>query len=715
MSEAFLSPAWYRVASLVPRLAARAQVHRHRYRGEAWYVLQDHASGRMHRFTPATYLLLGLMDGQRSVNQIWETAVERLDDHAPGQDEVIRLLGQLHGADLLECEVSPDTEELLRRQSRQATGNWLRNIKNPFSIRIPLWDPDEVLNSAVRHVRPLFGVAGALLWLAVVAVGCVLAGIHWTELTENFGDRVLAGHNLLVAFLVFPFVKFMHEMGHALATKVSGGEVHDIGVLLLVFMPVPYVDASASSAFRGKASRAVVGAAGMLVETFLASLAMVVWVLVEPGIARAVAFNVMVIAGISTVIFNGNPLLRYDGYYILTDLIEMPNLAMRSQRYWLYLAERWLFRLDNVETPQLAPGERAWLLVFAVASFVYRTMVTVGIILFIAGEFFIVGVVFALWGAMTMILMPVVKAVRYLMSDARLGRRRRRAMAISGAIALVLAFFVLLVPLPLRTVAEGVVWLPEDAQVRAGTEGFVSRVLVRPGSPVLAGTALVESVDPVLAARIAVLESKVAELDAKLVSEMFIDRVQAEVTREELGSARDALAREEERRARLITYAAGDGIFVLPQAEDLPGRYTRKGQLLGYVTRPSASVVRAVVGQDEIELVRERLERVDVRMTHQLWDVVRVNLIREVPGAMDQLPSPALGTEGGGNLASDPRDQKGGKALASVFQFDLELPPYAQQFHFGTRVYVRFDHKPEPLASQWYRRLRQLFLARFNV
>jgi putative peptide zinc metalloprotease protein len=480
-------------------------------------------------------------------------------------------------------------------------------------------------------------------------------------------------------------------------------------------MPVPYVDASASSAFRSKSARAVVGAAGMLVETFLAAVAMVVWVLVEPGITRAIAFNVMVIAGISTVVFNGNPLLRYDGYYILCDLIEMPNLARRSQQYWLYLIERRLFRVDHVEAPQLAPGERAWLAGFAVAAFAYRTFVTVGIILFIAGEFFFIGVVFALWGAATMVLMPIFKALRYLVADARLGRRRRRALVISAALATGVVLFITLVPMPLRTATEGVVWLPEDAQVRAGTDGFVRQVLVQPGSVVRAGAALIQSEDPVLAARIAVLESKVAELQAKLAAEMFTDRVQAEVTREELNGASESLARESERRAQLVARAGSDGMFVLPQVEDLPGRFSRKGQLLAYVVRPSATLVRAVVGQDEIELVRERLERVDVRIASQPGEVVPVGVVREVPAARDQLPSPALGTEGGGSIASDPRDQKGARSLASLFQFDLELPPYAQQFHFGTRVHVRFVHTPEPLAMQWYRRLRQLFLARFNV
>ena len=142
---------------------------------------------------------------------------------------------------------------------------------------------------------------------------------------------MLSAQNLLLLWLVFPVIKLLHELGHAYAAKAGGGEVHEMGMMLLVFMPVPYVDATAAGGFRSKWRRALVGAAGMLVELFIASLCMFVWVLVEPGVMRAVAFNVMLIAGVSTVVFNGNPLLRFDGYYILSDLIEIPNLAHARQ------------------------------------------------------------------------------------------------------------------------------------------------------------------------------------------------------------------------------------------------------------------------------------------------------------------------------------------------------------------------------------------------
>ena len=180
--------------------------------------------------------------------------------------------------------------------------------------------------------------------------------LHWPELTENVADRVLATHNLILLWLCFPLIKLLHELGHAYTTKLGGGEVHDMGLILLVFTPVPYVEASAASGFRSKWRRVLVGAAGMLVETFIAALAMFIWVAAEPGVLRAVAFNIMLIAGVSTLVFNANPLLRFDGYYILSDLIEIPNLSQRANRYWRYLAEKYVFRMKDSDKPPLAPS-----------------------------------------------------------------------------------------------------------------------------------------------------------------------------------------------------------------------------------------------------------------------------------------------------------------------------------------------------------------------
>jgi putative peptide zinc metalloprotease protein len=407
MSTDLHSTSWYRVAELTPRLRSHVRIHRHHYRGELWYVLEDRVSRRMHRFNAVSHYVIGLMDGRRTVQEIWDSATTKFADDAPTQDEMIRLLGQLHVAEVLQSEVTPDVAELLRRAQRSKRRVWLQYLLSPLSIRIPLFDPDRLLERWLPWYRPLFGWAGAVVWCAVVGMAAFTAAAHWTELTENVTDRVLAPQNLLLVWLTFPVLKLLHEFGHACATRAWGGEVHEMGIMILVLMPIPYVDASSASAFREPQRRVVVGAAGMVVELFIASLALFLWLEVEPGITRAILFDVMLIAGISTVLFNANPLLRFDGYYMLADLTQIPNLRARANQYLGYLAETRLFGLQLPDF-EASRGERRWFVFFAIASFIYRTFLMIAIAVFVASEYLVIGVVLALWMAITSLVIPVV-------------------------------------------------------------------------------------------------------------------------------------------------------------------------------------------------------------------------------------------------------------------------------------------------------------------
>jgi len=719
----FLSSSWYRVAALKPALKSQARIRRHRFRGAVWYVVEDPASGRFNRFTPATYQLLGLMDGQRSLDQIWELASSQLGDDAPSQDEVIGLLGQLHSADLLNCEVNPDSEELFERfgtQERSRRGN---RFKNPFSIRIPLWDPDDFLTRTLPAGKPWMRWVGVSLYISLLILALVLAGIHWPELSGNLSDRLLSAQNLLLLSLCFPLVKLLHELGHGYVTKAGGGEVHEMGIMFLVFMPIPYVDASAASGFRNKWYRALVGASGMLIEVLLAALAMIVWAAAEPGLVRAVSFNVMIIAGVSAVIFNGNPLLRYDAYYILSDLIEMPNLANRGNQYWRYLFERYVFRMKDSEPPLTTTGERRWLFFYTPAALLYRTFVLIFIVLYVAAQWFFIGVVLAIWGLISMFVMPMGKVIAYMMGiSPRAGARARAITTVGGGLAALIALLVL-VPVPLRIVVEGVVWLPEDAEIRAGADGFVEQVNVRSGTRVAAGDVLISTDDPALRAELATSTARLRELEARLDAERVEDRVAMQITR-------DALARElvmhrrlEERSEQLLVISRIDGRFLIDRADDMPGRFFAKGERFGHVVQDEvqdeaqdmARIVRIIVSQHDVDLVLNRLQRIDLRLSEHFPEVYNARLVRAVPAAQDQSPSPVLTSEGGGVIAADPRDPSGGKTLSRMFQFDLQLPEEVPPVRFGGRAYVRLVMQPEPLAAQWYRRLRQMFLERFSV
>jgi putative peptide zinc metalloprotease protein len=453
----------------------------------------------------------------------------------------------------------------------------------------------------------------------------------------------------------------------------------------------------------------------MLVELFVAAVAFYLWLALEPGLVRAIMFNVMLVAGVSTLIFNGNPLLRYDAYYILSDLIEIPNLANRSLRYWAYLLERYVLGIREAEAPEASASEKVWFAVYGFASSIYRVLVTVTIALFIAGRFFFIGVLLAIWALVAMAVLPLYKGIKHIGSSPRLKKRRRQVIVVAASLASALAIVVFLVPVPFRSQAEGIVWLPEQAMVRAGANGFVGRVLVPSGIRVTKGDSLVESYDPVLNAQIRLIDARVAELEARYAAEFVEDRAKLGIVREQLASEQIGLMRAHERADGLVARAGADGIFMAIQAEDMPGRYFRKGEMLGYVTEKARPLTRVVVSQNEVDMVRLSTDEVELRMAQVPDFVAQGRIVRQVPGGDEYLPSRALATEGGGRISVDPRDTKGTKTLERMFQFDIELKQDVSVALYGQRVYVRFDHQKEPLAKQWYRGIRQLFLTHFNV
>ena len=714
MTGPLLSSSWYRVSALKPRLRAHARMHRHRYRGEVWFVMVDRASGRVHRFTPATRLLLMGMDGQRTVGQLWDLAHRQMGEGAPTQDEFIGLLGQLHAADLMQCDVTPDVSELFGRAQRQERAKVKQSYGNPLSIKIRLWDPDRLLSRLAPWAAPMWNKWGALAWAAVVLPALVLAMQHGRELTANMSDRVMATHNLVMLALLFPLIKIAHEMGHALSTKMRGGEVHDMGVMFLMLMPVPYVDGSAATAFPSKWDRALVGAAGMLVEMFLAAIAMYVWLAVEPGVARSVAYNVMLVAGVSTLVFNGNPLLRYDGYYILADLIEIPNLATRANRYIGYLTLRHVFKATDTQPPPASLAERRWFLAYAPSAFVYRTMVGVAIALFVAGQFFVIGVLLALWTLVASLVLPGLRLLGQLVNNPSLARVRRRAYATAAGLLAATVLLVAALPMPYMTVAEGVVWLPEQAMVRAADGCFVTAFLAKPGEVVRRGQPVIACAEPALTAQWQSAKAKVDELQARFDASFVEDRVAAEVLRESLMHERAARDRLAERVANLTVRSPGDGRLLVPQPQDMPGRYYRKGEQLAYVTERIQPLVRVVVTQADVDVVRTFTRQVTVRQIGQMDQVLGGRIVREVPAGDLNLPSRALTVQGGGQIMTDPRDSKGLTALNRTFQMDIELAARDVAL-YGCRVFVRFEHDNQPLAVQWYRKIRPILLSRLHA
>ncbi|HKS88264.1 MAG TPA: hypothetical protein VJR70_02370 [Stellaceae bacterium] len=718
MSRSLFSSSWYRVADLKPRLRPHTTLHRQVFRRRAWYILQDRQTGRFHSLSPIANLMVCLMDGRRTVRAIWEAAGRRASDDPPTQDETIQLLAQLHSADLLWGETPPDFDEMVKRSDQASQRRMMQQLRNPMAVRIPLFDPNRLLDLTMPFMRPVFTAAGFVGWLAIVLVGLVLAALHAPELTSDVSDRVLTAENVAVIICVYPFVKSLHELGHAYATKIWGGEVHEVGVMLLVFIPVLYVDASASAAFGQKRRRIIVGAAGIMVEMTLAAIAMILWVQGSPGLGRTLAFNVMLIGGVSTLLFNGNPLLRFDGYYIFSDLIEVPNLGTRANAYIFYLIQRHLFRVDDVETPVIVPSEAKWLLGYAVLSFAYRMTVSLGIALFLATRIFAIGLVMALWAVIAIAIWPLFKGLRFLATSQRLRGHRRRAFAVVGGAVAAAVVVLFGIPIPYSTFAEGVVIVPDQAELRAKTDGFVTKVAALPGSEVEANEPLLVLADPILNAKVTVIKAELEEVMQRLDAVRQIDRVQTEMFLDQQKHLKEQLSAARRQEQDLDIDAARRGRFILASGEEaasLLGRFVKRGELLGYVLRDGHPVVRVLAPQTDVDLIRQPSTVVEAHLAEDLDHPIPAKILREVPAAQQDVPSLALTTRGGGSIALDPSQMQHPQALFRFFQLDIELLEPTGSAMLGSRAYVFFKHADEPIAWRIVRSIRQFFLGQFRV
>lgn len=707
------APDWAQIAELAPDLHKHIRFYPQDYRGTRWYVLNNEADGTPIRFNEAAYAFIGRLDGHLTIQEIQESIQKEIGDDAPTAQEIVMILSQLLAAGALGGGLPYEIRAFLTRS--QGSQSAFRKL-NPLVVRMPLFDPDGLLNLLIVFMRPLFTRGTMVVWLLTVGIAVLFAIINLSSLTAAINRDLLQPNNLITMAVLYTLVKLIHESAHALAVKMWGGEVHEMGITLLVMVPVPYVDATASWAFRERKKRVLVSAAGIMAELFVAAIALFLWLAVEPGAVQNAAFKVVLIASVSTVLFNANPLVRFDGYYMLQDLIDIPNLATRTNRYYLYLIQRYVFGLERAISPQTGEGEQIWFAVYGPAALCYRLTVMVAIAIFLINEYLVIGVAIAVWALATQLVVPAWRGIMFVFRGPQLAESRTKAAGITLAAAAVLVVFLGFVPVSLTTRAEGVVWVPDQAQVYAAAEGFVEHVLVSSGDHVEEGDVLVEMHSPELLARIAVLEAQRREILVRSRSE-YREQVKSKISLTELKTVESELELLKEQVKGLVIRSQASGTVVLLAESSLDGLYLRQGQLLGYVSKQDRLIVRSVVSQGDIGLLRRNVESVEVRLAENLGEKIGAKIIRETPAASLELPSAALGTLGGGDIAvdslTDATDAR--KATKKLFQVDLELNKGVAVSGLGERAYIVFDHGSEPIAMQWQRMIRQLVLSRLSV
>jgi putative peptide zinc metalloprotease protein len=799
-----LSEHWYRVSHLTPKRAPQVQMDGVAYRGGSGVVLTleagfaagtdtgaaakngpDASSAQRLRLNARAYAFYGRCDGNRTVQQLWQALLAQDPEAAPSQDELIALVLQLYrgGWLLLDGHAVTDSDTNGNQhavnfgalmpasgqeahQSRMAPGApGAPGTKAPnhlLSWRVPLGNPDAWLSRWVpamsKRLTPMWLRALMMLWLAVVAAGAASAAVQWPVLRSFIASWLHSPHVVVLTWVLFVAMKALHEGAHAVVLKHLGGRVPQWGVTFMVFTPTPYVDASAADSLASPRQRFAVSAAGAMLELALAAAAMLLASVLQDGLLRDACWVVCVVGAVSGLLVNANPLLRFDGYYALTDALELPNLAQRSQQHWRSLLLRAL-GLPTEARRAATPYEHAAWWAYAPAALACRVVLSLAIVAWLGNLSFVLGAGVALLLLFSLLGLPALRGVRLLWGAQAAPATRQRARQRAAMVVGLLLAVLFVVPVPHATVARGVVWLPDDAVVRAPSAAFMQQVLVQDGQRVAAGELLFVLHDPGHAAEQARLESQALQLDIAQQGAQALEPAKAQRLGSERAAVQSALQQLAERQAQRELRAAVGGQVQLrherlvplsstslsphavpaPSALDWTDRFVPQGTVLATVVPqpgPPVSVsaqppmtVRLVL--DEGQAARWRASPAQEGSgsgSVSVWlnasasapaDAVPATVVRDLTAVLNELPSPALADRFGGDIVTLPTDIRGTTTARGVVWLDVQVTPtaaatLARSPIAGTRVWVRLAHGHQALGLTALRGLQEAVLLHFN-
>lgn len=710
------SESWFRIAQQRIALRAHVKVRRQFFRGERWYVLQDPFNNQFFRLRPPAYDFVVRLSLDRTLDAVWNECFEADPEHAPGQEEALRLLAQLYSANLLHSALAPDTVQLFDRYKKRKQREKKAFLMNIMFARIPLLDPDVFLKRCLPLAKAVFSRWGVLVWLAVLLAALKVVVDHASEFGRET-QGLLAPGNLVWLYLGLVLIKTVHEFGHAFACRRYGGEVHTMGVMFLLFTPIPYMDATASWSFRSRWQRATVGAAGMFVELFVAALAAFAWAATGPGVVHSLAYNMMFVASVSTVFFNANPLLRFDGYYILSDLLDIPNLHMRATGLLRHWVERHAFGYDKSRSPARSRKEAGWLGAFAITSGLYKIVVFSAILLFLADEFLILGILMAIVCAIAWVCVPVYRLIDYLATSPRLERTRLRAIGVVAGTACALVVLLEFIPFPNSFRAPGVLQAKAYSMVAAQAAGKVAELVAADGALVAAGDPLLRLENHELDLRIASAEAQLVETEAMKLRALQQATADLQPLASRAEANRKLIARLGEERAALVVRAPQAGLWVAPRMADMKGTWIERGTTVGQLVDGSHFYFSAIVSQNEASrLFSNEIGDAEVKLLGQVATALPVTAQTVIPVDRKNLPSAALGWLGGGELPTDADDRTGIQAVESFFEVRATVDAVAPAaLLHGRGGRIRFELPAEPLLEQWGRQFRQMLQKRYGI
>lgn len=693
---------------LIPELRFLPQ----RYGDETWYHVEVPSTSQFHRMGYAEYAFVSLLDGHTSFSQALAISAQVLGDAALSQTRAMVVYqwlldkGLAHFAD---GELNPDRSRSNERTAK--SGKSVLSRLNPLWLRIPLGRPEPVLKALAPVFGWVFSMPATVAGILVAMVSATVLCSEWNRFSDATA-AVFAPDNWLWLLVAWISLKIVHEIGHGLVCLRYGGTVREMGIVVAFFAPLAFVDATSCWAFRSRFHRIHAAAAGMYIELLIASAAVIGWSRCDSAVAGQILHNVIIMASVSTLLFNINPLMKFDGYYILSDLLNIPNLATESSTELSRILGRLVFG-DSGSAPGVV-GRRRWLLLtYAVAALCWRMLVCISLLIAASVLFHGAGVVLAAVGVAAWFGPMLRKLLKLLQTTHQSGPARLvRAGLVSGTALGGVGTLLLLLPAPVMSTAPGIVEYKDGQIVRALTSGFVRHVHVRDGQTVQTGELLLELRNEEIDREFDDVVLMIRQEEIRLQrATRECDSGAISISRGNLQSLEKKFADAFKRQEGLLVRAGTTGQIVSRNLERMSGTYLEEGQELLTIGLEDQKELRLSIGQAELQTAlpwcRHELPiRVGTR------SLVAGTLQRINPRASRTLPHPAMSATSGGPLAVVENDDTNESTKSrnplrlTEHRFDGVValgPEQSRMLRCGERATVSFGIPDGSLAVHLYR------------
>jgi putative peptide zinc metalloprotease protein len=685
------------------RMRPDLEVVQQSWQGRVCWVIKDPLALKYYRFEEEEFSLLSWLDGKTSLDELKSRFESEFAPQKLTLGPLQQLLTMLHRSNLVVSLAAGQGTELQQRHSQRQSQRFWAMLGNPLALRFRGIDPDAVLTIANQYfgwlVAPLALMLGACFGISAL----LLLAAEWQEFSRRLPQfrEFFALSNWLLLAVVMSLVKVLHEFGHGVACRRYGGQCHEMGVMLLVLTPCLYCNVTDSWIIPSKWRRAMIGAAGMYVELLLAAACTWLWWFTQPGMLNHLCLNVMFVCSVSTLMFNANPLMRYDGYYILCDLLEIPNLRQKASSLVRSKASAWLLGMTESFDPFLPARGQLWFVLFSFASTVYGWLVTFSILWFLTQVFkpyglAVLGQGLVLLSLAGMVLTPAWRLIQQFQIPGRRQRMKTSRVVMSGVAAAGLAAGIFCIPLP-HSISAVVLLQPKGAEaIYVEVPGEVNQIWVTRGS-VQAGQPIVElkNLDAELAAQ--QLRAKRDQLATKidgLRQRAHSDNsalLELAQTEEALGAVQDQFHQRETELRKLTVVAPFSGQLLPPPeraesakskvtlaswhgrplSEKNRGAYLEKGTLLGKLARSGEFEAVLAIDQNAMEFVRQG-QPVEIVLDQWPGRKLRGNIEHLSEEPWNALP-PALSSKSGGPIQTSTGADGAEHPLSETFQASVPL------------------------------------------